>query len=64
MLEDGEYVDLSAFVGKALPKITASSTFKLRHIKLTTILMEESSRKIRTGLKDDKGAFISVHVSG
>ena len=56
------YVDLSAFVDQALSKITTSSTFKLVLVKFTTILTEESSRKIRTGLKDDEGTFISVHV--
>ena len=33
----------SAFVGEALSKITASSTFKMRFVKLTTILFVESS---------------------
>ena len=32
--------------------------FQIRTFKLTT--MEESSRKIRTGLKDDEGTFVSL----
>ena len=61
MLQDGRYVNLSAFVGEALSKIMASSTFKLRHVKLT---VEENSRNIRTDLNDNEGAFISVCVAG
>ena len=34
---------------------------QLRHVKLTTLLMEEM---IRTGLKDDKSTFTSVRVTG
>ena len=47
----GWYVDLSAFLGEALSKIMTSSTFKLRHVKLTTILAKESTKKIKTGPK-------------
>ena len=51
MLWDGRYmyVDLTAIVSQALSNITASSvvltSFKLRLVKLTAILTQESSRK-------------------